>query len=155
MELIFSRLPLPEIIRLRILSKTWDRYVTGVTPGFTKACAQVSPKPFALVSQENRNPGNRGLVGTRIYDTKAKRWHHFRHQTVVEETRETGDGGLVCIVSIDREKEQFPLVIMVFNPLLTRQWRQLPSFSLSSIQPHMLAFGETGVNECLFILPLI
>lgn len=86
---------------LRVLSKTWDRYVT---PGFTKAFAEVSPKPFALVSQENRNPGNRGLVGTRIYDTKAKRWHHFRHQTVVEETRETGDGGLVCIVSIDRDK---------------------------------------------------
>jgi len=54
---------------------------------------------------------------------KAKWWHHFVHQTAVKQGCETtfcaGDGGSVCIVSTDRDEEEFHLVIVVFNPLTT------------------------------------
>lgn len=50
LQLVFARLPLPdEIIRLRVLSKTWDRYLTGVTPGFTKVCAKSNPSIFGML----------------------------------------------------------------------------------------------------------
>ena len=155
LQRVFARLPLPDIIRLRVLSKTWDKYVTGVTPGFTKLCAERNPNMFALISEGSEYDGDFGPMVIKLYNSKQKGWHKFVHETcvlLVCETMFAGNGGLVCLVCTARDKETYPLTIVVFNPL-TRQWRKLPSSSsLSRIQPQMVQLVMDRDSKCYKVL---
>lgn len=129
-QCVFACLPVIDIIRLRVLSKTWDRYVTGVTPGFTKLCAKRNPNKFALISERNINNDDLGPMAIKLYDRKENKSYQCVHESkalVFGETVFVGDGGLVCLV----RKTIGPLQTIVFNPL-TRQWRELQSFSFVS-----------------------
>jgi len=50
LQLIFARLPVRQIADLRLLSKTWDRYVRGETPGFTQLYAERYPDAFTRLT---------------------------------------------------------------------------------------------------------
>ncbi|KAG0579574.1 hypothetical protein KC19_4G107500 [Ceratodon purpureus] len=157
---IFAHLPLRHILRLRVLSKAWDQYVTGVLQGFSKVCAEVNPKLFGLLC-EGRDYDVAGIMAVRIHDIDSKRWHRFKHNTVFEDqfivTMNAGDGGLVCVVSLDIGKTENPVVIEVFNPL-TKQRRVLPNLphALSSFQPSMLQLvmdRESATYKVLVVGP--
>ncbi|KAG0618974.1 hypothetical protein M758_4G105900 [Ceratodon purpureus] len=157
---IFAHLPLRHILRLRVLSKAWNGYVTGVLQGFSKVCAQVNPKLFGLLC-EAFDYDIAGVMAVRIHDNGSKRWHRFKHNTVFEDqfivTMNAGDGGLVCVVSLDIDKTENPVVIEVFNPL-TKQRRVLPNLphALSSFQPSMLQLvmdRESATYKVLIVGP--
>jgi len=119
LQLVFARLPLPDIICLRVLSKTWDKYVTGVILGFTKLCAEQNPSMFALANQ-NLKSYYFSMVA-KSYDSKENGWHCLLKWGG---TMPSSDGGLVCLVN----ERRYTFSIEVLNPL-TRQRRKLPSSS--------------------------
>ncbi|KAG0612455.1 hypothetical protein M758_6G029100 [Ceratodon purpureus] len=118
-QLIFARLPLPQIKSLRFLSKEWNRSVTSPGSLFRQICAEASTPTFALIT-----PGDRdGTFYVHAYDPKLRnRWHVVKYTAPVNRQHVTicaCDGGLACFLnttsSVDREGPQ--VFISVWNPL--------------------------------------
>lgn len=164
LHVVFSHLPLPLISQLRVLSKAWDQFITGQTPGFSKVCAKVSPKVFGMLSARY-DFAERGLImGVRAYDTRSNKWHRFRitrynmdSMGAFIHTMCAGDGGLVCIVSSAKDRLDTRLSITVFNPL-TRKFRALPalpqdgSLRVSVFQPLMVQLAMVRESKCYKVI---
>lgn len=54
LQLVFARLEVPQINRLRVLSKAWLRHMKSTNSKFRQLCAEAHPKLFALVTERKR-----------------------------------------------------------------------------------------------------
>lgn len=52
LQLVFARLPLPKIIQLRSLSKSWNRSFTSEELEFMRACTDAGPRVFAMITDD-------------------------------------------------------------------------------------------------------
>ena len=136
LQLVFARLPVVAIKRLRCVSKEWK--VNIDTPGseFRKACEEASTKTFALVYMD---PDDDDRLWARVFDKDSNRWHVFRINDEPWVQIIAADGGLVCFVSKARRREGVRgLCITVLNPL-TQDRNELPiSEHISGTQPTMV-----------------
>lgn len=143
LPLIFARLPLRGVGRLRSISKEWRRSVDSIESDFSQALRAVNHTMLALISPMVDALGD---FQVRIYDVKTNNWHCYEmHATLVDSiTMGAADGGLVCFVSVVLDG---PLSIVVINPF-TLSWRNLPSPPhLGEVQPtmvHLSVDADTG-----------
>ena len=116
LELIFARLPLQSLIRLRLLSKQWRADLSS--PAFQHAFCDGRPKGFAVVESERTNPKR-----VWAYDARARTWHGLPLHYLPFSYLVAADGGLLCFVKYGKVDECLQLVVC--NPL-TCTWRELP-----------------------------
>lgn len=116
LELIFARLPLQSLIRLRLLSKQWRSDLTS--PAFQIAFRDGRSKGFAVVESERTDPKR-----VWAYDARARRWHGLPLAYLPFSHLVAADGGLLCFVKYTKFEEC--LQVAVCNPL-NCIWRELP-----------------------------
>lgn len=143
LPLIFARLSLPGIGRLRSVSREWQKSIDSVDSEFSQELQAMNHSMVALISPLEDSLGD---FQVRVYDVKRNTWHCYdMHATIgVSSTLGAADGGLVCFVS---EGLDGPLSIVVINPF-TLTWRTLPCLQhLSEVQPtmvHLSVDPQTG-----------
>ncbi|KAG0556977.1 hypothetical protein KC19_11G092400 [Ceratodon purpureus] len=169
LQLIFSRLPVQDIRRLRFLSKAWKTMVTFDTD-FHRICDAVHGRLIALVAAHSRKPGTFWI---RVFSTKSNRWDSFeivikrpalagpvrptaasKRNSMVVTKAVCGDGGLVCFVSTlyfksSLKKTRPRLFITVVNPLTGKSHELPPLPELCNIRMvyMMVSSGETKSFE--------
>ena len=125
-QLIFARLPLPEIKHLRVLSKEWKSSIDTAGSLFREVCAQASTRMFALIT-----PGNKdGIFHVNAYDPRlASRWHVVKYTAPGDRLSVTicaCDGGLACFLfRTSSVREGAQVYLSVWNPL-TGDENELP-----------------------------
>ena len=172
LQLIFSRLPVQDIRRLRFLSKAWKTMVTFDTD-FHRICDAVHGRLIALVTAHSHKPGTFWI---RVFSTKSNRWDSFeivikrpalagpvrptaasKRNSMVVTKAVCGDGGLVCFVSTlyfksSLKKTRPRLFITVVNPLTGKSHELPPLLELCNIRMvHIMVSGETKSFE-VFVL---
>lgn len=112
LELIFARLPLQSLVRLRLLSKQWYSHLSS--PAFQHAFSDGQPKDLAVVDFKR----------AWAYDAKVRRWHAIPLHYLPFHSVMAADGGLLCCVKFTKLEQCLQFVVC--NPL-TSAWRVLPS----------------------------
>lgn len=145
LQIVFARLPLAAISRLKCLSKEWKASIETAHSDFCQVCEAINPKSsFALVTTDG---DQHGVFWVRVFDMKANRWHEFEFSSgdryCVAAT--ACDGGLVCLLSVSpkasRASHEYlpkPVFLTVWN-LLTREKKKLPALKhLDGLYPTMV-----------------
>lgn len=151
LENVFARLPLPDISRLRRLSRNWGRDMATPNSEFIRACAEAHPNLVALLSRSGDRDNE---FRVRLFDFSKNIWQHsynFRLRDINEDgwnLMEAHDGGLVCLVSNWKITDANPLAIVVMN-LLTRVQHELPNLLYSySFPPTMVQIKVNPETKC-------
>lgn len=160
LQIVFARLPLPDISRLHCLSRAWrmtmatlDSEDNALHSDFFTVCGEAYPRLFAFIK-----PFGSARVAFKItvFDVKSNKWHTSRivlgHGQVME-TTSASDGGLVCFISslVTLTKQERRLReslgvrewrtpyfhVIIVNPL-TRSWKELPRFQNDPVAVHMV-----------------
>lgn len=120
LHLVFARLPVGGILRLRCLCTQWKRNVETGGSEFLRVCEEAYPRLFGHISSARRN----GDFWVRVFDSGRDKWSAFKICLESEplEMMNACDGGLVCFLGW---KKASSLSITVMNPL-TQEWRELP-----------------------------
>jgi hypothetical protein len=121
LHLVLAQLPVPDIKRLRFLSKEWKRSVDMPWSEFRQVCeAEARSSRFAVICPGDKD--GKFLVNT--FDLRTCRWHAFTYMARPGRSEVTicaCDGGLVCLLLKTRERcpERWPPeeCISVWNPL--------------------------------------
>lgn len=116
LELVFARLPLQSLIRLRLLSKEWNADLSS--RAFQLAFCDGRPRGFAVVETERADPKR-----VWAYDARARSWHGLPLGYLPFSYLVAADGGLLCFAKYGKADERLQLVLC--NPL-TCTWRELP-----------------------------
>lgn len=143
LELTFARLPLPNIQRLRCLSKQWDRSLNEKSH-FKATCAEVNRKIFALLEE---NIDDYGKFWIKLYDMYSNRWHVYElilgDDTEPFKTMSAADGGLVVFASAWKATKKKPLEIVVVNPLT----KAMKVLRLTGLKTHQLQMMQIVTNS--------
>jgi len=130
--LVFSRLPVVDICKLRVLSKTWKQIIDSAGSNFSRLLENTTySNMFGIISLKSESQFS-GMV----VDVKASQQRAYALKVNPSEnymtTMGAADGGLVCFVS---RGSMSPWVIVVMNPL-TGKKIELPG--LLSIDGHVV-----------------
>lgn len=118
-DLVFFRLPINEICRLRCLSKTWKYKTPPTSSSFTQNCQEACPIMLFLITI-----GVDGYILVRTLDVKRNKWYTYKFKVHGNVTSiNTGGIGLIC--SSTREVDCSPQIYLT-NPL-TRDLYHLPA----------------------------
>ncbi|KAG0619438.1 hypothetical protein M758_4G140000, partial [Ceratodon purpureus] len=156
LQRVFARLPLADIIRLRCLSKQWNRILNS--HDFKQVCTDTHPKMFAIITPLSYSVSR--SFNVRLYDlrppnyemqidTGSKRPNNYL-------TKSASDGGLVCFACTADEEDlaciaSASVIVLVCNPL-TRVVRELPLHSHCKRPPEMLHLVMDRVSKCYQVL---
>lgn len=139
--LVFAYLPVPDIIRLRSLSREWRRDMATVNSGINKACDEASSTMVAGFSRLHIMcegfPFPEFLVTictqSSQYSYRLEPGNFVPGENLWDDTG-AHDAGLVCFVSTWKPSKAKPLCIVVVN-LLSRVQRKLPPLQYAYLTP--------------------
>lgn len=133
LALVFLRLPVAQMLQLRLLSKHWKTAIDSVESDFNMLLEdKIYPNLFGLIGTDYQGGGSRVWM----FDVNQDRWCVREIDLSVYGTYlGATDGGLICLVSKTRKA---PQTIVVMNPL-TGKKVELPHLVLElTTQPTML-----------------
>lgn len=152
--LVLARLPVPDITRLRCLSKEWNRDMGTVNSEINQACDEASPTMVACLGRVDNYLSKEYLVS--VCDlSKPSSPYSYRLYPGSPMSLEEGwhamcacDGGLACFVSAWIPSRANPVCIAVVN-LLTRVRHQLPPLQyVYSTLPKMMHIEVDPATNC-------
>lgn len=165
LQMVFARLPFPQVYQdVRLLSKEWKWSATTGDSELNRARAEANSKIFAMVFDYEWEIDESRFTENYVYDTKENLWRFFPMQKYGRVN--CASGGLLCCVPSSKavakilistrdgitkklmtEEKESSLPISVYNPL-TRQRKELPSHSLSLMQPRMVQLVVNRDTKC-------
>ncbi|KAG0578385.1 hypothetical protein KC19_4G019000 [Ceratodon purpureus] len=151
LQIVFARLPLADISRLRCLSKEWKTSIETAHSEFNQVCEAINSRnSFALITTDG---DQHGIFWVRVFDMNANRWHEFEFESGDKYcvALVAHDGGLVCLLSLPFESRfsdgsSKPVILTVWN-LLTREKHRLPTLvhldGSTSTMVHLVVDSQT------------
>ncbi len=124
LELVFARLPLKDIMRLRSLNKHWNSFI--YSPVFQQVFEEVSSARFGIVTKAFSGTELPSYAMFHILDTLANTWFQFSNSSFPLNVNPIATaGGLVCMYAVPGCRSQASGRVFVCNPI-TNSCKELP-----------------------------
>lgn len=157
---IFSRLPVPQLKRMCIVSKNWNQSMEMQGSEFWQVCDEAFSSRFALISDGDTD----GKFSVNTFDLRTKSWHAFQYTTCTRGrslvTICACDGGLVCFLFKPSKMEfeevgwQPEMGILVWNPA-TGDEITLPGLALWNFSYHNFVKLSVGRQRKSFKVTVV
>lgn len=145
LELVLARLPVPEVHRLRCLSKKWRRNLVEKSRFMDMCAKRKSMNVFALISQD---VDRYGMFWVKMYDMDTNKWNVFKlfvgnSQEQPYQTMSSTDGGLVCFISAWVASQEYYFQLVVCNPLT----QAVRKFIVEGLRTHLVEMLQIVTNR--------